>query len=119
MKGDGKLIKKFVSFICSEKLERLTACLSYIGVIGSACWVVMKMFDLDDEQTFLYSHAENSFCLFLISLLALPLAKQINRYYFYLLNPQLNIGLLIAYSYVIFQKCKGVKNAYEGKLGKR
>lgn len=110
------MIQRSIRFIESKKSEKILACTSYIGIIGLFMWIALEISNGKDEEKLIYFHAKNSSFLFLISIFALPFAKLINRFYFYLLNPFLNILLLNIFLYVIYKKIKGIQRAKMGLI---
>ena len=109
------MLKKLIEFSNSKKLEIILSCLSYIGLIGFIIYFLLRIFDKENNEELIYHHSKNSSILFLISIFAIPFATLINSFYFYLLNPMLNIILIFTYIFVIHQKMKGIKNALYGK----
>lgn len=113
------MIRKVIGFSNSNKLEKFICYGSYLGLTGFMIFISMRIMNNKIEETMIYEHSKNASMIFLVILFSLPFAKAVNRMYFYLLDVQLNILLIIAYGFCLFKFMKGLKSVHNNELPKR
>lgn len=113
------MIRKVIGFSNSNKLGKFICYGSYLGLTGFMIFISMRIMNNKNKETMIYEHSKNASMLFLVILFSLPFAKAVNRMYFYLLNVQLNILLIIVYGFCLFKFMKGLKSVHDNELPKR
>lgn len=113
------MIRKVIGFSNSNKLEKFICYGSYLGLTGFIIFISMRIMNNKNEEKMIYEHSKNASMIFLAILFSIPFAKAVNRMYFYLLDVQLNILLIIAYGFCLFKFMRGLKSVHNNELPKR
>lgn len=106
------MIRKIFDFTNSALLSKIICLGCYTGFIGVIIFISIKMFGCEEDEKFIYMHSKNASLIFLILMFSIPIAKMINKFYFYLLDPQLNILLGIAYAFCVYKFLIGLKSIF-------
>lgn len=110
------MIRKIFDFTNSALLSKIICLGCYTGFIGVIIFISIKMFGCEEDEKLIYMHSKNASLIFLILMFSVPIAKMINRFYFYLLYPQLNILLGITYGFCIYKLFIGLKSIFCNEL---
>lgn len=113
------MIRKVIDLSNSNKLEKFICYGSYLGLTGLMVFTSMRIINNKDEETLIYEHAKNASMIFMVILFSLPFAKAVNRMYFYLLDVQLNILLMIEYGFCLFKFMKGLQSVHNNESPQR
>lgn len=106
------MIKKIFDFTNSELLSKIICLGCYTGIIGVMILITIKIFGCEEDEKLVYMHSKNASIIFFVFMFSIPIAKMINRFYFYLLDPQLNILLGIVYVFCIYKLFIGLKSIF-------
>lgn len=110
------MIKKIFNFINSALLNKIICLSCYTGILGVMIFTIMKIIGNEKDEELIYLHSKNASLIFLILIFSIPVAKMINKFYFYLLDPQLNILLGIVYAFCIYKFFIGLKSIFYNEL---
>lgn len=113
------MIRKVIDFSNSNKLEKFICYGAYLGLTGLMVFISMRIINNKNEETMIYEHSKNASIIFLVILFSLPFAKAVNRMYFYLLDVQLNILLMIAYGFCLLKFMRGLQSVHNNEPPKR
>lgn len=110
------MMKKLINFINSKLFEKMICFACYSGILGLIIMIIIKFMNKEDEEKFIYCHSKNATVLFMILMFSVPLAKIMNKFFFYLLSPQLNILLMITYSFCIYKLLISLKSIRHNEI---
>lgn len=110
------MIKKVFDFTNSLLLSKINCLGCYTGLIGTMIFISIKIIGYEEDEKLVYMHSKNASILFFIFMFSIPVAKMINRFYFYLLCPQLNILLGIIYVFCIYKLFIGFKSIFHNEM---